>query len=213
MTSDLVGPQPRRPATNALLHGLRELGYVYGEHFVTEPRGSEGRPECFPRLAVELVRLQVDVILAAGPALPALKQATSTIPVIMTATLDPVRQGFVRSLGHPGGNLTGFSLQSVETVGKRLELLKELVPSGAPVAVLWDQSEHSQLAGRRSCCPGAGVEAAVARNPRRGRNRRGLQSGDWRAGRLSPRVRGLAPLPASPASGGTGRQEPAPGHV
>ncbi len=140
MTSDLVGPQPRSPATNALLRGLRELGYVYGEHFVTEPRGGEGKPERFPRLAVELVRLQMDVILAAGPALPALKQATSTIPVIMTATLDPVRQGFVESLGHPGGNFTGFSLQSVETVGKRLELLKELVPSGAPVAVLWDQS-------------------------------------------------------------------------
>ncbi len=140
MTSDLVGPQPRSPATNALLRGLRDLGYVYGEHFVTEPRGGGGRPERFPSLAAELVRLQVDVILAAGPALPALKQATSTIPVIMTATLDPVRQGFVESLGHPGGNFTGFSLQSVETVGKRLELLKELVPGAAPVAVLWDQS-------------------------------------------------------------------------
>jgi putative ABC transport system substrate-binding protein len=139
MTSDLVGPQPRSPATSALLGGLRELGYVYGEHFVTEPRGGGGRPERFPSLVAELVRRQVDVILAAGPALPALKQATSTIPVIMTATLDPVRQGFVESLGHPGGNFTGFSLQSVETVGKRLELLKQLVPGTAPVAVLWDQ--------------------------------------------------------------------------
>ena len=138
-TSDLVGPQPRSPSINALLRGLRELGYVYGEHFLTEPRGGEGRPDRFPSLAAELVRLQVDVILAAGPALPALKQATSTIPVIMTATLDPVRQGFVQSLGHPGGNFTGFSLQSAETVGKRLELLKELVPGAAPVAVLWDQ--------------------------------------------------------------------------
>jgi putative ABC transport system substrate-binding protein len=82
----------------------------------------------------------MDVILAAGPALPAVKQATSTVPVIMTATLDPVGQGFVQSLGRPGGNFTGFSLQSPETIGKRLELLKELAPSTAPVAVLWDQS-------------------------------------------------------------------------
>ena len=138
-TLGLVGPEPRSPSTKALLRGLRELGYVYGEHFVTEPRGGAGRPERFPALAAELVRARVDVILAAGPALPALKETTSTIPVIMTATLDPVRQGFVQSLRHPGGNFTGFSLQSAETVGKRLELLRELVPGAAPLAVLWDQ--------------------------------------------------------------------------
>jgi putative ABC transport system substrate-binding protein len=137
-TPDLVGPQPRSPSIQALLRGLRELGYVYGEHFVTEARGGGGKPERFPSLAAELVRLRLDVILAAGPALPALKQTTSTIPVIMTATLDPVHQGFVQNLRRPGGNFTGFSLQSPDTVGKRLELLKELVPGGAPVAVLWD---------------------------------------------------------------------------
>jgi putative ABC transport system substrate-binding protein len=139
-TSDLVGPQPRSSSIKALLRGLRELGYVYGEHFLTEARGGGGRPDRFPALAAELVRLRMDVILAAGPALPAVKQATSTVPVIMTATLDPVGQGFVQSLGRPGGNFTGFSLQSPETIGKRLELLKELAPSTAPVAVLWDQS-------------------------------------------------------------------------
>jgi putative ABC transport system substrate-binding protein len=137
MTSDMVGPQPRNPVVNALLRGLGELGYVYGEHFVTEPRGGEGRPERFPNLAAELVRLQVDVIVAGGPMLPALKQATSTIPVVMGGAGDPVRQGFVQSLGRPGGNFTGLSLQTVETTGKRLELLKELVPGAAPVAVLW----------------------------------------------------------------------------
>jgi putative ABC transport system substrate-binding protein len=139
MTSDLVGPQPRWPATNAFLQGLRELGYVYGEHFVIEPRGGEGKPERFPGLAAELVRLQVDVIVAAGPTLPALKQATSTIPVVMAATDDPVGLGLVQSLGHPGRNFTGLSNQSVETTGKRLELLKELVPASAVVAVLWDR--------------------------------------------------------------------------
>jgi putative ABC transport system substrate-binding protein len=140
VTPEMVGPQPRNPFTNALLRGLRELGYAYGEHFVTEPRGGESRPERYPSLAAELVRLQVDVIVAAGPMLPALKQATSTIPIIMAASSDPVGEGLVQSLGRPGGNFTGMSLQLVETTGKRLELLKELVPSAAPVAVLWDRA-------------------------------------------------------------------------
>jgi putative ABC transport system substrate-binding protein len=128
----------RPGSTQALLQGLSDLGYVSGRDFVMEIRVGEGKPERFPTLAAELIRLQVDVILAAGPALPALKQATSSIPVIMSATLDPVGQGFVQSLGHPGGNFTGFSLQSPETVGKRLELLKDLVPGAAPLAVVWD---------------------------------------------------------------------------
>jgi putative ABC transport system substrate-binding protein len=138
MTSEMVGPQPQNPSLNALLRGLRELGYVYGEHFVTEVRSAEGRPERFPSLAAELVRLQVDVIVAPGPTLAALKQATSTIPIVMTGAGDPVAEGWVQSLARPGGNFTGLSLQMVETTGKRLELLKELVPGAAPVAVLWD---------------------------------------------------------------------------
>jgi putative ABC transport system substrate-binding protein len=136
-TSELVGPQPQSPSVNALLRGLRELGYVYGEHFVTEPRGSEGGPERYPDLAAELVRLRVDVIVAAGPTLPALKQATSTIPIVMGGAGDPVGQGLVQNLGRPGGNFTGLSNQTVETTGKRLDLLKELVPGAAPVAVMW----------------------------------------------------------------------------
>jgi len=135
-----TGPQPQAPEISAFLRGLRELGYVYGEQFVTERRGAEGRPERYPILAAELVRLQVDVIVAAGPTLPALKQATSTIPVVMAAAGDPVGLGLVQSLRHPGGNFTGLSLQSVELTGKRLELLKELVPGAAPVAVLWDRA-------------------------------------------------------------------------
>lgn len=134
----MVGSQPKDPLINALLRGLRELGYVYGEHFVTEPRGGEGKPERFPNLAAELVRLQVDVIVAAGPMLGAIKQATSTIPVVTPGAGDPVASGYVQSLARPGGNITGLSLQLLETTGKRLELLKELVPGAAPVAVLWD---------------------------------------------------------------------------
>ncbi len=137
-TSDLVGPRPRVPTVNALLRGLRELGYVYGEHFVSEPRAGEGKPESFPAVAGALVRDQVDVIVAAGPWLPALKQATSTIPIVMAGAEDPLGQGLVRSLGRPGGNFTGLSNQSTELNRKRLELLKELVPNAALVAVLID---------------------------------------------------------------------------
>jgi putative ABC transport system substrate-binding protein len=103
ITSDLVGPQPRQPTVNALVQGLRELGYVYGEHFVTEPRGAEGNPERLPSLAAELVRLQVDVIVAAGPTLAALKQQTSTIPVVMMGAGDPVARGSSGASVAPGG--------------------------------------------------------------------------------------------------------------
>ena len=140
-TSEYVGPQPLNSSVAGLLRGLRELGYVQGEHFVTEPRGADSRPERHPALAAELVRLQVDVIVAPGPMLLAIKAATSTIPVVMAGATDPVGQGLVRSLGHPGGNFTGMSLQGV-TVAKRLGLLKELVPGPAPVAVVWDMDNR-----------------------------------------------------------------------
>src|SRR5687767_10886420 len=136
-TSDMVGPEPQHPFSNALLRGLRELGYIYGEHFVTEPHGGEGKPERFANLASELVRLQVDVIVAGGPVLPAVKQATSTIPVVMAGAGDPVGQRYVQSLARPGTNFTGLSTQTIEVTGKRLELLKELIPAATLVAVLW----------------------------------------------------------------------------
>lgn len=137
-TSDLVGPSPTVPVIRALLRGLDALGYVYGQHFVTEPRAGESRPERYPAVAAEVVRDHVDVIVAAGPWLPALKQATSSIPVVMAGAEDPVGQGLVRSLGRSGGNFTGLSNQSAELYRKRLELLKELVPAAGLVAVLRD---------------------------------------------------------------------------
>ena len=145
----------------AFLRGMRELGYVDGEHFVTERRDAEGRPERYPELAAELVAARVDVIVAPGPAVFALRQATSTIPIIMTAAgFDPVSRGLVRSLARPGGNITGMSMQITEAMGKRLELLKELVPGAGPVAVLWDEDDGAwstaEAAARRnadgSCC-------------------------------------------------------------
>jgi len=137
--ADATGAQPSSPYTGAFLRGMREHGYVYGEHFVTEPRGSAGNAERFPALAAEMVGLQVDVIVAAGQALPALKRATSTILIVMTAASNPVGQGYVQSLAHPGTNMTGLSLQTTEMTAKRLELIKQLVPEIAPVAVLWDR--------------------------------------------------------------------------
>ena len=85
-----------------------------------------------------------DVIVAPGFALPALTKVTSTVPIVMAAGGDPVGAGWIRSLGHPGGNITGLSLQTLETTGKRLELLKELLPAAAPVAVIWDRIDQRQ---------------------------------------------------------------------
>jgi len=152
--SDFSGPQPRNPAVNALVVALGELGYVYGKNFVTEPRGSGGQAARFPALAAELVALHPDVIVAAGGTpCAALKRATAAIPIVMAAGTDPVAEGLVQSLAHPGGNFTGLSHQTLETIGKRLELLKELAPGAAPVAVLWDPSitlswRHAEAAAR-----------------------------------------------------------------
>ena len=135
----MSGAHPQNPTVSAFLLGMRELGYVYDENFVTEVRGTDGKPELFPRLAADLVRSKPDVIVAVGPSLGALKRETSTIPVVMSAASDPVASGLVQSLARPGGNFTGLSLQAIETTGKRLELLKELVPGNAPVGMVWDR--------------------------------------------------------------------------
>jgi putative ABC transport system substrate-binding protein len=137
-SAEMAGPQPKSVPAAALLDGLRDLGHVYGQDFASEARSPAGQVERFPALVAELIGLRVDVIVAAGPALAALKQATSTLPVVMAGAADPVGLGVVKSLAHPGTNFTGLSNQSVEAHVKKLELLKELVPGPAPVAVLWD---------------------------------------------------------------------------
>jgi len=121
----------------AFRHGLRELGYVEGKNITIEYRSAEGKDERLPGLAAELVRLKVDVILAASPpATEAAKQATSTIPIVFTVSGDPVAEGLVASLARPGGNLTGLATLGPELVGKQLELLKAVVPKISRVAVL-----------------------------------------------------------------------------
>lgn len=136
----MAGPQPRSPFVSALINGLRELGLVHGQHYVTEVRSTEGRPERLPALALELSRMPLDVIVASGPAVPALQQVVKQTPIVMTGSADPVGQGFVQSLARPGGNITGMSNQSVDTTAKRLEILGEVTRlSAGPVAVLWDR--------------------------------------------------------------------------
>lgn len=116
--------------------GLHELGYVEGENIVIEYRWAEGKFQQLPRLAAELVRSKVDVIVTAGSAATrAAKKATTTIPIVMAQDPDPVRNGFVASLARPGGNITGLSRLAPELSGKQLELLKEIVPDLSRVAI------------------------------------------------------------------------------
>jgi putative ABC transport system substrate-binding protein len=130
-------PGPSR-LLDAFRQGLRELGYVEDQSIVIEYRYAEGKFNRLPDLAAELVRLKVDVIVAASaPAVQAAKNATSTIPIVQTGLTDPVAWGFIASLDRPGGNVTGLSLGGVELFGKRLELLRETVPRASRVAVFW----------------------------------------------------------------------------
>lgn len=137
---------------------LADLGYVPGKNIIIEYRYSEGRPDRLPALADELIRLKVDVLVtAAGSIARLLKNATSTIPIVFLSVGDPVAVGLVDSLPRPGGNLTGFSIISPVLAGKRLELLKEIIPKLSRVAVLWNpndpgatqQWKESQLPARQ----------------------------------------------------------------
>jgi putative ABC transport system substrate-binding protein len=121
----------------ALRKQLRELGYLEGHNIALESRGADGKYERLPDLAAELVRLKVSVIVTAGTrAAQAAKKATTTIPIVMATCADPVGVGLVASLPRPGGNITGVAMRSTEISGKRLELLKEVVPGLSRVAVL-----------------------------------------------------------------------------
>ena len=126
---------------DAFRQGLRELGYVEDKNIVIEWRFGEGKLDRLPALVAELVRLKVDVILSAGAAVtrPA-KDATRTIPIVMAQDTDPVGNGFVASLARPGGNITGLSSYSAELNGKRLELLKEIVPKLSRLAVIGEST-------------------------------------------------------------------------
>jgi putative ABC transport system substrate-binding protein len=114
--------------TAAFVARMRELGWIEGSTIAIEYRWSEGRPERVAEVAVEFVRLKVDLIVSSGIAIPSLMQATSTIPIVFAIAVDPVGAGLVASLGRPGGNVTGLSLQQTDVAGKRLDFLHEVVP-------------------------------------------------------------------------------------
>ncbi|HEY1269699.1 MAG TPA: ABC transporter substrate-binding protein [Candidatus Binatia bacterium] len=142
-----VSPTASANRVTAFLEGLHELGYADGNNIAVEYRYAEEKLDRLPALAAELVRLKPDLILTAGSqATRAAKQATSTIPIVMTNDPDPVGSGFVASLARPGGNITGLSTLAPELTGKRLELLGEIVPKFSRAAVFGTSTQpgHTQ---------------------------------------------------------------------
>jgi putative ABC transport system substrate-binding protein len=138
--------------------GLRERGYVEGQDVVVEYRWAEGKYERFPELIADLIRLPVDVIVTAGtPAALAVKRATTTIPLVMVAVGDPVGTGLIASLPRPGGNVTGLTSIAADLEGKRLELLREVVPGVSHVAILWNPASPFQVVAEKEARAAAEV--------------------------------------------------------
>jgi putative ABC transport system substrate-binding protein len=147
-------PTSETTDSEAIRQALRELGYIEGQSIAFEYRYADGKPDRFPELAAELVRLKVDIIVVAGNApIRAAKNATKTIPIVMAGGSDPVDAGLVESLARPGGNVTGLTSLDRELGGKRLELLKEAVPKVARVAVLYDPANARQVREAKEVLP------------------------------------------------------------
>ena len=141
--SELTGPEPVHPVARAFVHGLRDLGYVEGQNLVLERRSAEGRFERLPEIIQTLVSTKVDVIVTfANPVTRAAKDVTRAVPIVMGSSANPVEEGLVQSLARPGGNVTGLTVDAgPEITGKRLQLLKELLPRISRVAFLMSKKE------------------------------------------------------------------------
>jgi putative tryptophan/tyrosine transport system substrate-binding protein len=181
-----------------LRQGLRELGYVEGKNITIDSRVAEGKFDRFPALAAELVLLKVDVIVTQGtPAATAAKNATSTIPIIMSGGTDPVATGLILSLARPGGNITGVTIMNEELAGKRLELLKETGPKVSRLGVLWNSAnpgvavvfKQTQSAAQELSLSLQSLEVKTVNDLQ------GAFDATTRSG-----VNGLVPLPAAPIS-------------
>jgi putative ABC transport system substrate-binding protein len=149
-------PDAESTGSEAVRLALRERGYIEGQNIATEYRYAEGKNDRVPELAVELVRLKVDIIVAAGgdPVVRAAKNATKMIPIVLVgAGIDPVVAGHVESLARPGGNITGITNLTRELGGKRLELLKEAVPKVVRVAVLYESAKPGSLRELKEVLP------------------------------------------------------------
>src|SRR5262247_205853 len=124
--------------TAAFVQRLHELGWIEGRTIAIEYRWADGRTERFREIAAEFARLKVDVIVTVGSAVNAAKEATSTIPIVFAIAVDPIGSGMVDSLARPGSNVTGVSIQSAELAGKRIELLRQILPGLRRMAVIAD---------------------------------------------------------------------------
>ena len=163
-------PSASEPMTAAFQQGLRDLGYVEGQNIAVEFRWAD-RPQRVSPLAIDLVRSKVDIIVTQGtPAAQAVKRATSTILIVMATSGDPVGIGLIASLARPGGNVTGNSILGPEVIGKRLELLKEILPGVSRIAVLSNPTNpmyafHVRAAGAAAKTLGVALQVLEARGP------------------------------------------------
>jgi putative tryptophan/tyrosine transport system substrate-binding protein len=158
-------------AWKAFMQGLRDLGYVEGQNLAIEHRSSEGNYQRLPALAAELVRLKVDVIVApATHNVAVVRQATQTIPIVMTGAGDPVGAGLIASLARPGGNITGLSMLSIDIIGKQIGLLREIFPHVSRIAIVGNATNpvyprwRDQAAGAAKSI-GLSVQSAAIRKP------------------------------------------------
>jgi putative ABC transport system substrate-binding protein len=168
-----IAPQPGFGITADLSRRLYELGWVEGKNLLVEPRFAEGSPDRLPGLAADLVRANVDVIVAISPpAIRAAKDATRVIPVVMAFSgIDPIKAGFVASLARPGGNVTGLSILATDVTVKRLQVLKEALPRATRVTVLENPRNPStaeQLGALRAAAPALGLEVQPVQVERSG---------------------------------------------
>ena len=155
------------PWTAAFVAHLRELGWIENRTIAIEYRWSEGRTERYAEIAAEFVRLKVDVIVTVGSAVPTVKQATAVIPIVFAVGIDPVATGLVASLGQPGGNVTGLSLQAANLGGKRLELLREVIPRLRRLAIIFNAGNEQTVLEMSETGPrlGRSVSKPFPRNP------------------------------------------------
>jgi putative tryptophan/tyrosine transport system substrate-binding protein len=142
------GPTTFGPWTAAFVERLAELGWIEGRTIKIETRWSEGRPQRVVEIAAEFVRQKVDIIVTYGGAVATVKQATASVPIVFAVAQEPLGMGLVTNLSHPGGNVTGLSMQSPETASKRIELLREIVPHLRRLAILFDAEYIASVRGK-----------------------------------------------------------------
>jgi putative ABC transport system substrate-binding protein len=175
----VLDPSRESIRSEAIRLTLHEIGYIEGQNIAIEYRYAEGKRDRFPELAAELVRLKADIIVVAGGTviLQAAKNATKTIPIIMTGGgSDPVEAGLVQSLAHPGGNITGITNIGRELGGKRLELFKEAIPTLSRVAVLYDPATPNSVIEVKEALPVAASALRLSLQPLEVRTADGFES-------------------------------------